>query len=103
MNASEAITAAIEKLEDQRGRAFAGPWTAFHSGVEHGDHSYVMSGGEAIAFVSANDGSDEEFRQPTADLIVTLYRTLDVLTDIVRTGDLDGVALARAILGEVSS
>ena len=113
MNAVERLTAAIEKLEALKAEAFAGPWEALGSGVEHGDHWYVLSGRESILYISANDGSDEEFRQPTAELIVTLHRTIDAQLAILRWSlneieyengevvyyDEHTVALADAILG----
>lgn len=117
MNAADTIRAAIERLEVQRLAAFPGPWTALHSGPAHGDHSYVTADDEAIVSISANDGTDEEFRAPTADLIVTLHRTIDPQLDLLRlaagyygariTGPESsttfaelGLALACAILGE---
>ncbi|MFJ3393917.1 hypothetical protein [Leifsonia aquatica] len=81
---AEMLAAAIEKLEGQRGAAFAGPWEAVHSGVANGDHSYVVAADSAIAFISANDGDDEAFRAPTAELIVTLHRGIDPQLALLR-------------------
>jgi len=120
MNPVERFQAAIEKLEALRKAAFAGKWSSFHTGVAGGDHSFVVDGGgEVILSVSANDGSDEELRAPTADLVVTLYRTIDAQLDTLREAikneavrrsprlwswalESAGLAIANAILGEDS-
>jgi len=108
MNCVERLQAAIEKLEALRDQSFAGPWSAFHSGVSHGDHSYVMADHNAILSVSANDGEDEEYRAPTAELVVILHRAIDAQLGILRaatsmwtTAREEGHAmnLADAILG----
>lgn len=78
MNAVERLEAAITKLEALRDEAFDGPWTARGSGVRNGDHWYVIADDEAIAYISANDGQDEGLRQPTAELIATMHRTIEV-------------------------
>jgi hypothetical protein len=49
--------------------ATPGPWTALGTGVRGGDHWYIVADDEAIAYVSANDGSDEAERQPRAEFI----------------------------------
>lgn len=77
MSALEEIRQAIDTLERLKGNAFPGPWRAFHSGVAGGDHSYVLLDNESILSVSANDGWDEAYRAPTADLVATLHRTID--------------------------
>lgn len=111
MTAAEEIAAAIEKLEALQSAAFPGEWTAYHSGVANGDHSHVVANDASIAYISANDGIDEEFRAPTADLIVALHRTIDaqlaLLRESLRSPAMTGhgiatLGLARAILGEAS-
>jgi hypothetical protein len=84
VSASEILTSAIEKLEGRRAAAFAGPWAAFHSGVANGDHSFVVAGDGVIASISANDGDDEAFRAPTAELIVTLHHGIDPQLALLR-------------------
>ncbi len=113
--AVETIQAAIDRLEGLRATAFHGEWSAFTGGVAHGDHWYVIADNQSIALISANDGSDEEHRGPTANLIVTLHRTIDAqLAILQRTAAYPNVglrfepvdhavlALAAAILGEES-
>lgn len=75
MTPVERLRAAIEKLDGLRTRAFPGPWESYTSRPENGSHSFVMSDQSSILSVSANDGTDEEFRAPTADLVAALYRT----------------------------
>lgn len=112
-DAAGMVQRAIAKLERLRSEAFAGTWSPYHSGVENGDHSYVMADDEMVVYISANDGIDEEFRAPTADLIATLHATIDpqlaVLRAVAQHIDHNrgaashqgpGIELARAILGE---
>jgi len=68
MNDADTIRAARDMLIVLRESAFGGRWDAYHSGIAQG---------ESIAYISANDGSDEDYRRPTADLIATLHGTID--------------------------
>jgi hypothetical protein len=113
------LQAARDVLVKLRDESFAGEWKAFHSGVANGDHSYVIVDDEAILSISANDGIDEEFRRPTADLIVTLHATTpaliawlddqlarmkaDIGTGSREVHYRDVLALARSILGAVQA
>ena len=92
------LRAAIDKLETLRGEAFPGTWEILTSGIERGDHWYVQSNHEAILSVSANDGSDEDFRKPTAALIVTLHRTIDAQLQLLAYG----VTLAGRVPEEIT-
>ena len=86
MTAAGRLQSAIEKLEQLRADAFPGPWEAYNSRPENGSHSFVMADHSAILSVSANDGSEEEFRAPTADLVAVLHRTIDAQIAILREG-----------------
>ena len=121
MTPAETIRAAIDRLERQRDAAFSGgEWRAHHGGPANGNHSYVTDDGGVIVHITANDGSDEEYRAPTADLIVTLHRTIDAQLAILRWSEAralskidnggkitavwaherQAITLAHAILGE---
>ena len=76
MSAVDEIRAAIEKLTELEAESFPGEWEVLTSGIEGGDHWYVVADQEAILSVSANDGDDEAFRGPTANLVVALHRTI---------------------------
>lgn len=61
-----------EKWAELRAMAEAatpGPWSAATTGVRGGDHWYVVDADESIAHISANDGINEEQRQPDAEFI----------------------------------
>jgi hypothetical protein len=80
---AQRIEAAIERLGRLRADAFPGPWEMLTSGVEGGDHWYVMAEDESILSISANDGTDEVYRRPTAGLICTLHATIDAQIGIL--------------------
>ena len=86
MTPAERLQAAIWKLEQLKSEAFPGPWEILTSGVEGGDHWYITADNEAILYVTANDGSDEELRAPTAALVTVLHRTIDAQLAILRFG-----------------
>lgn len=111
---ADVLERAIARLEDLKSGAFPVP---YEPGVAGGGHWYLFHDRETVAYVTANDGSDEEQREPTARLIAAMSRTVDPVLDILRfcrglygaqiqgeqaaaTVDL-GLCLARAILGEV--
>lgn len=73
------ISAAIEKLARLRDDAPDGPWSSVGTGRAHGDHWHVIADDESIAYIAAQDGINEAERQPTADLIATLHRTIPYL------------------------
>lgn len=81
MTAIETLEAAIARLEELRDGAFPGP---YEPGVGGGDHWYLFANDEAVAYISANDGSDEEHREPTARLIAALSRTMDPMIAVLR-------------------
>lgn len=81
MTAIETLEAAIARLESLRDRAFPGP---YEPGVGGGDHWYLFANDESVAYISANDGSDEEHREPTARLLAALSRTVDSLISMHR-------------------
>ena len=60
---------------DLRAKAQAatpGPWKALTTGTAGGDHWYICDSGEALAYISANDGSDEDQRGPNARYIAAV-------------------------------
>lgn len=59
----------LRKLAEAAADTAPEPWTAVGTGVSGGDHWYVCSDGEAIAWVAANDGIDEHLRQPRAEFM----------------------------------
>ena len=59
-----------------------GPWVACTSGRSGGDHWHICANDEAIAHISANDGYDEEQRQPNAELIAAAPKLLDALETV---------------------
>ena len=59
----------MSRVDEIRARAEAatrGPWSAIEG---PGEHWYVCDEGESIASISANDGSNEDQRQPDAEFI----------------------------------
>ena len=53
-----------------------GPLYALNTGVKYGDHWYICDEGESVASISANDGEDEELREPRAELIAFAVNNL---------------------------
>ena len=49
----------------------AGDWEPRTTGPWHGDHWYVSSGGEHVAMIAAQDGINEDEREPLATHIAT--------------------------------
>ena len=87
MNAVERIEAAITKLEALKSESIQGLW---RSAELSGSHWLVFAatdgsgGGESVAAITSNDGDNESSREPTAELIVTLHRTIDAQLAILR-------------------
>lgn len=52
---------------------------AVTSGVRNGDHWYICDDNESVAMIAANDGIDEELRQPRAELFAHAVNTLPAL------------------------
>ena len=52
---------------------------AMTTGVKGGDHWYIFDDNESVAMISANDGIDEELRQPRAELFTHAVNTLPAL------------------------
>ncbi|MHA4848791.1 hypothetical protein L1080_004485 [Rhodococcus sp. MSC1_016] len=65
--------------------ATPGPWTAITSGIANGDHWYICDGGESIAMISANDGINEDQREPDAEFIAQARTLVPALIDACRT------------------
>lgn len=56
---------------------------AMTTGVKGGDHWYICDDNESVAMISANDGIDEELRQPRAELFAHAVNTLPALVAAV--------------------
>lgn len=56
---------------------------AMTSGVRNGDHWYICDDNESVAMIAANDGIDEELRQPRAELFAHAVNTLPALVAAV--------------------
>ena len=120
MKTIDTLERAITRLEDLKVGAFPAPYEPAVGGG--GDHWYLFSQDEAVAYISANDGIDEAQREHTARLIAALSRSVDPIIEMLKrnmvsmqaavdagmtaehvawvaekAGDM---ALARAILGE---
>lgn len=56
---------------------------AMTTGVRNGDHWYICDDNESVAMIAANDGIDEELRQPRAELFAHAVNTLPALVAAV--------------------
>jgi len=56
---------------------------AMTTGVRNGDHWYICDDNESVAMIAANDGIDEELRQPRADLFAHAVNNLPALVAAV--------------------
>jgi len=52
---------------------------AMTSGVRNGDHWYICDDNESVAMIAANDGVDEELRQPRAELFAHAVNAMPAL------------------------
>ena len=84
MTAIEILERAISKLETLCDSARPLPYGALTSGRRGGDHWYLTSADEMVALISANDGIDEDLRQPTAELLAALSRTVEPMLLVLR-------------------
>lgn len=64
-------------------KAQLGHLVAVTSGVRNGDHWYICDESESVAMIAANDGIDEELRQPRAELFAYAVNTLPALVAAV--------------------
>lgn len=69
----------IDRIRELEAKATPGPWTAVTTGVRGGDHWYVCDEGESIAHISANDGINEDQRQPDAEFIAAARTAVPAL------------------------
>ncbi|WP_234551477.1 hypothetical protein [Rhodococcus qingshengii] len=60
-------------------KAQVGRLVAATTGVRGGDHWYICDEDASVAMISANDGVDEELRQPRAELFVHAVNALPVM------------------------
>lgn len=82
--------------------ATAGPWEAQTTGVRGGDHWYVCTTDEAIAHISANDGSNEDQRQPDAEFIAAARTLVPALLDALAAAE-DRARKAEAAVQRVEA
>ncbi|OQM82053.1 hypothetical protein [Rhodococcus sp. 66b] len=73
----------VEHTKALKERAHLGHLVAMTSGVRNGDHWYICDDNESVATISANDGIDEELRQPRAELFAYAVNTLPALVAAV--------------------
>jgi hypothetical protein len=85
---------AVQALVDA---ATPGPWSAITSGVANGDHWYICDEGESIAMISANDGVNEDQREPDAEFIAATRTLVPALIAEVRRLQASGEAAEAAI------
>ncbi|MCX2753107.1 hypothetical protein [Gordonia sp. 4N] len=101
---SDDVRADARELLDALGEV---SWRAVGSGVRNGDHWYVCEDGEAIAMISANDGSDEHLRQPRAEFIAAgpdlVRRYDDALEDAYGQATMAGSALGQRMDESIAS
>lgn len=89
----------IDDLARKAEEATPGPWEAVTTGRAGGDHWYVCGEGESIASISAQDGINEDQRQPDAAFIAAA-NPARVLRLIAENRDLSE-RLAQAYRDEV--
>lgn len=79
--------AQLAEIRAREQAATEGPWRALGTGVANGDHWYVCNEGEALAYIAANDGENEEQREPDAQFIAhsrtDMPRLLDALEAVL--------------------
>lgn len=73
----------VEHTKALKERAQLGHLVAVTSGVRNGDHWYICDDNESVATIAANDGIDEELRQPRAELFAHAVNTLPALVAAV--------------------
>ena len=78
----------LDAIQARADAATEGPWEARTTGRAGGDHWYICDDGEAIAHISAQDGINEDQREPDAEFIAAAR------TDVPRL-----VAALRAVEG----
>lgn len=59
----------LDEIAARADAATEGPWRALGTGAAGGDHWYICDDGEAIASISAQDGINEDQREPDAEFI----------------------------------
>lgn len=73
----------VEHTKALAEKAQLGHLVAMTTGVRNGDHWYICDENESVAMISANDGIDEELRQPRAELFAHAVNTLPALVAAV--------------------
>lgn len=73
----------VEHTKALAEKAQLGYLVAVTSGVRNGDHWYICDDNESVAMIAANDGIDEELRQPRAELFAHAVNTLPALVAAV--------------------
>lgn len=73
----------VEHTKALAEKAQLGHLVAVTSGVRNGDHWYICDDNESVAMISANDGIDEELRQPRAELFAYAVNNLPALVAAV--------------------
>ena len=73
----------VEHTKALKERAQLGHLVAMTSGVRNGDHWYICVDNESVAMIAANDGIDEELRQPRAELFAHAVNAMPALVAAV--------------------
>ncbi|MBN8882977.1 MAG: hypothetical protein J0H73_11770 [Salana multivorans] len=95
---TDTLRRAATRLRELADAAAPGPWSAFGTGRAGGDHWHVFDpDGESIASIAAQDGSNEEQREPTAALIATMGPTMAAALAHYFDLEADSIELATAI------
>jgi hypothetical protein len=81
---SDPLTDRLDQIEARATAATEGPWRALTTGPGGGDHWYVVDNGESIALVHANDGIDEDQREPDATFIAAAREDVPALIAALR-------------------
>ena len=74
----------LDQIQARADAATAGPWQARTAGTANGDHWYICGTEEAIAYVSAQDGINEDQREPDAEFIAQAREDVPKLVAALR-------------------
>ncbi|WP_037161013.1 hypothetical protein [Rhodococcoides fascians] len=78
----------LDAIEARAEATTEGPWCAITSGIPNGDHWYVCSAeGESLAYISADDGINEDQREPDAEFIAHARTDVPALLAALRERD----------------
>ncbi len=73
----------VERTKALAEKAELSNLVAMTTGVKGGDHWYICDDNESVAMIAANDGIDEELRQPRAELFAHAVNAMPALVAAV--------------------